>query len=190
MTVTPPPRSRPPVVVAPPPRARSRPQPVASPPPRSRPAVGDKEHWVAAGVARGFYKEAGYADPRLPVPVVMDPRYRAAIRPDTKAVVEEYGKVRAGDNKHAIPAYAAPAFIHEWALRNILGWALMDDECYAELEQHVVDNWDQLNTTQKSIGHVVDGRVVLDMSKSVGPFYLEGVLQIEHHYRDRLRKVA
>jgi hypothetical protein len=137
-----------------------------------------------------MYREAGYADPRLPVPVVLDPRYKKELSPTIKCVVEEYGKVRSGDRKWALPVYAAPAFFYEYTLRTLLKWALMDDECYLELEQHIIEHFNELNATQKCITQIVGGRIVMDFTTSVGPFYMESALQIEIHYKDKLRKIA
>lgn len=193
MTIVPAPRSRPRPPVAVEPRARIRPrvqEPAVNPPPRRPSTSQNREHWVAAGVGRTLYKEAGFADPRLPVPVVLDPRYRKELSPTIRVVVEEYGKVRSGDRKWALPVYATPAFFYEHALRDVLGWALMDDECYDELEQHIIEHFDELNDTQKCIAKIVDGHLVLDWTTSVGPFYLEAALQVEIHYKDKLRKVA
>lgn len=192
-TVSPPPRSRPrpPVVVEP--RARSRPrvpEPAVNPPPRRPSTSQGRENWVAAGVGRTLYKEAGYADPRLPVPVVLDPRYRKELSPTVRVVVEEYGKVRSGDRKWALPVYATPAFFYEYTLRTVLGWALMDDDCYLELEQHIIEHFDELNDTQKCITKIEDGKITVDLTTSVGPFYMESALQMEIHYKDKLRKVA
>jgi hypothetical protein len=137
-----------------------------------------------------------------------DPRFRPLIivmNPDWKKRLPDYIRVRF-DEAMALTVekvektdvgYLASTYITEFALRQYLGYRALSEDVYDAIRERIIKNWDAeiksnsgISMVQKSMMRIEDGDLLVDMHKSSGPFYLDTLLGLEVHYKNKLQPVA
>jgi len=87
-------------------------------------------------------------------------------------------------------AYVYPSFLTEWGLRKHLKKALLSDVIFDKLKAYIEAHEEDWNDVNRSMYVVEDGKITdIGFMQASGPFYLESLLYIEHHFDQNLRKV-
>jgi len=153
--------------------------------PEARPlAFGQKSH------ASCHPSPTDIPDPRMfPCMIVRDKLWEKTIPPTVQYRVDislSWQDDIDFESKHWPMVY--PCFVTEFGLRKHLGKALLSDVVYEKLKAYVEaheEDWDPVN---RSMYTVEDGRITdIEFTQAFGPFYLESLLYIEHHYVSKLR---
>lgn len=194
------------------PRARVRsPQPGASvvnPPPRTRVTPTTFSPPKIVSVARvhspistpnalplgmlqkshnGVEHSAGDVDPRFAPLIIVVRRDWLANMPEPYKTRQDEALTWAVGAKFPDTVWATPVFFTEWALRHYCHKALLADDLFAALEAHLISVYDDWNAPAKCMTKIVGGRIIVDMTTSTGPFYLDSVACIDKHYATRCR---
>jgi hypothetical protein len=182
-------------IVSPPPRTRA---PVASLPPAQQPRARVRTVIPNALPLKilqqshngwDIQKLGGEPDPRFaPLIIVMNPLWRKELPGYVKARLEEALSWTA-TSKFPEMHWTTPAYFTEWAIRHYLHKALMANDVFEALEAYIVANYDDTNVPTHAMSKVVDGVLVVDMTKGSGPFYLDTVAAIDIHYSSKLRNI-
>ena len=128
-------------------------------------------------------------DPRFAPLIIAVKREWLAKMPEPYKTRFEESLTWTADTKWPEMHWTTPAFFTEWALRHYCHKGAMDDAAFAALEAYLVENYADMNMCARSMGKVVDGRMVVDMTTSSGPFYLDSVACIDKHYATRCRNL-
>jgi hypothetical protein len=182
---------------------------VTTPPQRVRAPVNSDHFVVPPGVRplgvmqrthNGYMPKAGeLPDPRFrPLLIVMDPAWSKRLPDYVKARYEEAISltVEKVNNPKRELSNLSTHFIEEVGMRHYLGYRIVSDEVLDAIQKRLIEGFDLspkdggIPGPHRAMMTRNGDQIDVNLHASSGPFYMDAMLGIEAHYKDKLQRVA